>query len=322
MKGFYGSPTDGSLGIVGNVAKSLFKQEPKTTSLGGAKYTIGDTPHFADGTGIEVYDSKGDLVKVFNTKEEVNKFIADKGGFGTTQNSITVTPELRTQVQNGLALFQKQQGQNAKGAMVAADGNFVIYALTDPNVSTPLHEVAHVFEHYLTDGERATINNWAKTGAWTTETSEKFARGFEKYLSEGIAPTEGLKKVFEKFKTWLTDIYNGIKGSDIDIELNDDMRSIYAKMLGEDAVPAKKAKAAKAKPTKPAIPTETIDNLLAKGQASRTAKQSLPTETIKETAAVILKDNDIEAIFQEDTDKSLEVLMKLQEKLGIKKICQ
>jgi len=61
---------------------------------------------------------------------------------------------------------------------------------------------------------------------------------------------------------------------------------------------------------------------LAKGQASRTAKQSLPTETIKETAAVILKDNDIEAIFQEDTDKSLEVLMKLQEKLGIKKICQ
>ena len=28
MKGFYGSPTEGSLGIVGNVAKSLFKQEP------------------------------------------------------------------------------------------------------------------------------------------------------------------------------------------------------------------------------------------------------------------------------------------------------
>jgi hypothetical protein len=33
MKGFYGSPTEGSLGIVGNVAKSLFKQEPKTVKL-------------------------------------------------------------------------------------------------------------------------------------------------------------------------------------------------------------------------------------------------------------------------------------------------
>ena len=33
MKGFYGEPTEGSLGIVGNVAKSLFKQEPKNITL-------------------------------------------------------------------------------------------------------------------------------------------------------------------------------------------------------------------------------------------------------------------------------------------------
>ena len=33
----------------------------------------------------------------------------------------------------------------------------------------------------------------------------------------------------------MTDIYNGIKGSDIDIELNEQMREIYAKMLGAEA---------------------------------------------------------------------------------------
>lgn len=33
MKGFYGSPIEGNLGIVGNVAKSLFKQEPKTVQI-------------------------------------------------------------------------------------------------------------------------------------------------------------------------------------------------------------------------------------------------------------------------------------------------
>jgi len=33
MKGFYGSPTEGSLGIVGNVAKKLFNQEPKTVKI-------------------------------------------------------------------------------------------------------------------------------------------------------------------------------------------------------------------------------------------------------------------------------------------------
>ncbi len=33
MKGFYGSPSEGNLGIVGNVAKSLFKQEPGTIEI-------------------------------------------------------------------------------------------------------------------------------------------------------------------------------------------------------------------------------------------------------------------------------------------------
>jgi hypothetical protein len=217
--------------------------------------------------------------------------------------------------------FQKDANKARGAAMVAMDGNAVIYALTDPNVSTPLHEVAHVFEHYLTDGERATINNWANTGAWTTETSEKFARGFEKYLSEGIAPTEGLKKVFEKFKTWLTDIYNGIKGSDIDIELNDDMRSIYAKMLGEDAVPAKKAKAAKAKTTKPAIPTETIDKLVGKATDRRAAVEAIADENIKEVAKAVTDTKVIDKVM-DAIDNNDQLLADLEKKLGMKKICK
>jgi hypothetical protein len=128
--------------------------------------------------------------------------------------------------------FQKD-AEKARGAMMTTlDGQAVIYALTDPNVSTPLHELAHVFEHYLTDAEKATVIKNAGTKGWTTETSEYFARGFEKYLAEGKSPIEALNKVFAKFKEWLTEIYNGIKGSGIDVKLNNEMRSIYDKMLG------------------------------------------------------------------------------------------
>lgn len=135
--------------------------------------------------------------------------------------------------------FQKD-AEKARGAMMMAlDGQAIIYALSDPNVSTPLHEMAHVFEHYLTESERQTIIRNAGTGAWTTETSEYFARGFEKYLAEGVAPTKELQKVFEKFKEWLTEIYNGITGSEIDIQLNDEMRAIYAQMFGEEEVNSK-----------------------------------------------------------------------------------
>jgi hypothetical protein len=145
------------------------------------------------------------------------------------QLSVLITPEMRMNLNSAVPLFQ-----GAQGAMTAADGNYVVYALTNPNVSTPLHELAHIYEHYLTDTERKAIQKWAGTKEWTTETSEKFARGFEKYLAEGKAPTPALQKYFDNFKQWLIDIYNGIVGSEIDIELNEEMRSIYDQMLKEE----------------------------------------------------------------------------------------
>lgn len=64
---------------------------------------------------------------------------------------------------------------------------------------------------------------------------EKFARGFEKYLSEGVAPTLALERAFEQFKDFLLEIYRGITGSDIDVKLTDEMRSLYGRMLDADA---------------------------------------------------------------------------------------
>jgi hypothetical protein len=137
--------------------------------------------------------------------------------------------------------FQKD-AVKARGAMMMnMDGQAVIYALSDPNVSTPLHELAHVFEHYLTESEKNEIIKAAGTKGWTIETSEYFARGFEKYLADGKAPSKGLQKLFDKFKEWLTEIYNGITDSNIDVELNEKMEGIYSQMLGV-AVKKKKQK--------------------------------------------------------------------------------
>jgi hypothetical protein len=122
---------------------------------------------------------------------------------------------------------------------LANDGRFIVTALTDPNVSTPLHEMAHIYEHYLENKERQKILKWAGKKNWDMSVSEKFARGFEKYLSEGKTPSAELNKIFENFKKWLLKIYNGIIGSDIDIKLNDDMRKIYATMLSGEGKQAK-----------------------------------------------------------------------------------
>jgi hypothetical protein len=253
MKGFYGSPTEGSLGIVGNVAKGLFKQEPKTTKIltNSAKldktFSVENRPNEPMGRTWLVIDEEGNVRGRHKTETEAENdaqslydglFEIEKRSY-STQYSIDITPQLMAEVEKGLALFQREQGRKAMGAMVAADGRYVVYAITDPNVSTPLHELAHVFEHYLTEGERAVIIKNAGTDGWTTETSEYFARGFERYLAEGKSPIAALNKVFEKFKEWLTEIYNGIKGSDIDITLNTEMKRIYDAMLGKEKITIK-----------------------------------------------------------------------------------
>lgn len=125
-------------------------------------------------------------------------------------------------------LFQQQ-----RAAVVMNDVEAIIYALNNPDVTSPLHELAHVFENYLTEEEKATVLQWAGHEGWTTDTSEVFAEGFEKYLAEGVAPDKGLERVFNSLKKWIADIYKGVKNSPLELELSEEMRGLYELMLND-----------------------------------------------------------------------------------------
>lgn len=62
---------------------------------------------------------------------------------------------------------------------------------------------------------------------------EMFARGFEKYITEGIAPTTALKRVFESMKAWMLDIYKVIVGSPIDVNLTPEIRDVFDRLMAE-----------------------------------------------------------------------------------------
>lgn len=85
MKGFYGSPKEGSLGIVGSVAKSLFKQEPKTTEINGEQQnSIDVTPELKESVarGLPQFQKpkKGDdLVEKAGKRKEMTE--DDKGNY-------------------------------------------------------------------------------------------------------------------------------------------------------------------------------------------------------------------------------------------------
>jgi len=123
---------------------------------------------------------------------------------------------------------------NAKGGVqFLDDGKAIIRAFQAGDVSTAVHEIGHIFRRDLQGTDLAIIESWAevKNGQWTREAEEKFARGFEKYLADGSAPTPKLKMVFEKFKTWMVNIYRTITGSPIDIELNAAVKEVFDRLL-------------------------------------------------------------------------------------------
>jgi antitoxin component YwqK of YwqJK toxin-antitoxin module len=135
-----------------------------------------------------------------------------------------------TEPRNGDTLFQNEGG-TVRGAVVFDDTQATIYAMTDPTVATPLHELAHVYEKYLTPQERQEVLNASGKDTWDRSVSEYFARGFEKYLADGVSPGTKLVTAFRKFKVWMSSIFNTFEQPDV--ELNEDMRRIYSVMLGE-----------------------------------------------------------------------------------------
>jgi len=67
-------------------------------------------------------------------------------------------------------------------------------------------------------------------------TDEMFARGFEKYITEGSAPTKGLARVFEMAKQWMVGIYRAIVGSQIDVKITDEIRAVFDRLLTDEPI--------------------------------------------------------------------------------------
>jgi hypothetical protein len=150
-------------------------------------------------------------------------------------------------VKNPVIAFQ-EEGGNIKGAIdFVNDNKASVYVFNGADISTLAHEftghlgrrflekLAETNEDFRKDYEA--VQKWAgvKDNNWGTRSEEMFARGFERYLREGKAPTKSLKTVFENLKNWLTQIYKTIVGSSIDIQLTPEVREVFGGLLGAKA---------------------------------------------------------------------------------------
>ena len=136
--------------------------------------------------------------------------------------------------------------------VLADSGKMLLRGLSNPDVSTGIHELSHVARKTLFDRETPVAGitpedievaeAWAgaKDGRWDTKAEEKFARGFEKYLRDGEAPVPELASVFSKIAEWFKGIYQSLKGTPLDLQVTPAMKAVFDALVtrGEQITPA------------------------------------------------------------------------------------
>ena len=141
-------------------------------------------------------------------------------------------------------LFQNRD-QEHRGSYDIAENLVTIMQGADK--STVVHELGHSWlEEMKLDARREGApdqirGDWdilrrelaiGEDGEISRASHEQFARSIERYLADGEAPSIGLRGVFERFKTWLLDIYKDLRN--LNVEINPELRSVLDRMLATD----------------------------------------------------------------------------------------
>lgn len=152
---------------------------------------------------------------------------------------------------NSAKTFKQGGGSNTfeqtnKGTFTTWGGRVrsLIKLFSTADASTFLHESGH---HFLDIMDRyakmedapeqlkkdyKTVREYLKVKegeAIKPSQHEMFARSFENYLREGIAPSKGLADLFAKFKRILTNIYKTAK--ELNAPINDAIRGVFDRLL-------------------------------------------------------------------------------------------
>jgi len=146
--------------------------------------------------------------------------------------------------------YQNQSGP--RGSYSPSQRLITLFQSSDP--STFIHESGHFFLDVMTDlanrpdapqqlrqdmkilmswfGVKS-LDDWnAMTLDEKREYHEKFARGFERYMREGKAPSIRLMRVFHSFMNWLKGVYSSIR--QLNVDLTPEVREVMDRMLATD----------------------------------------------------------------------------------------
>lgn len=114
------------------------------------------------------------------------------------------------------------------------DGKAVIAGLKGAaDLSTLLHEVAHIHRKLLPDEDIKVLNDWLgiQEGKWGREHEETYVQAVESFIRDGDFKKEipePVKPILTKFRDWLVDIYDKVKNNG-KVEISEPVRTVLEK---------------------------------------------------------------------------------------------
>jgi hypothetical protein len=137
--------------------------------------------------------------------------------------------------------------QSERGQITFGQSGALVQLFAKADASTMLHETGHLWlEELIADAadasapqqlkdDLASVLNWfgvLDPSQITVAHHEQWARGVERYLMEGKAPTAALQRIFTDFKRWLLRIYRTV--TELRSPINDDVRRVMDRLLALD----------------------------------------------------------------------------------------
>lgn len=185
---------------------------------------------------------------------ELEQMLADRGLVASelTDAEIRAAVGQMEQEGSGGVVYEQSLNEGARGRILM-DGNrpFRIELFQERNLSTLLHELSHQWlEELRADAENPDAPeqvkaDWQAVTEWfaangnpivdgviPVEAHEMWARGGERYLMEGKAPSPALTGLFETFRGWLLSIYKTVQA--LRAPITPEIREVFDRLLATD----------------------------------------------------------------------------------------
>ena len=163
---------------------------------------------------------------------------------------LTALQEIRPaeEVPEGVTLEQDERvGPRGSISFDPELQNVVIRLTEASNLSTALHEMGHLFLEFLRadsqlEGADPQLGADLQTAldfigaesvdSITNDQHEKWARAFEAYLEEGVAPSVELQSAFQRFRAWMLQVYRRLLS--LNVGLHPEIRQVFDRLLATD----------------------------------------------------------------------------------------